>query len=90
MTNVGSVTGSEVAQLYVAYPPEAGEPPHVLRSFAKTGDLAPQASRIVSFELSRRDVSVWASAAWRPVRGAFEFLVGSSSRDLRLRHSARF
>ena len=94
VTNVGQVPGSEVVQLYVAYPPAAGEPPLVLRAFAKTGDLAPQASRTVSLELSRRDLSVWATTTagggWQPVRGAFELHVGSSSRDLRLHHAAQF
>lgn len=33
--NVGDVNGCEVPQLYLTYPPSAGEPPKVLRDFAR-------------------------------------------------------
>jgi beta-glucosidase len=35
LTNTGSATGAEVAQLYLGFPPAAGEPPQLLRDFAK-------------------------------------------------------
>merc|ERR1712003_61365 len=34
--NVGSVSGSEVAQMYLVFPPSAGEPPLQLKGFHKT------------------------------------------------------
>lgn len=35
ITNTGTVDGAEVAQVYLSYPPAAGEPPRVLRAFSK-------------------------------------------------------
>ena len=67
-------------------PGDGGEPPLVLRGFAKTAVLAPGASARVSFELKARDFSVYdeAAAGWRVVRGEFGLVVGASSRDERL------
>ena len=44
--NNGTVPGAEVAQLYLGYPPSAGEPPKVLRGFSKV-ELQPGASKTV-------------------------------------------
>ena len=57
--NVGSARGREVAQLYLAYPAGAGEPPFVLRGFESTGSLAPGEAAVLTFRLSKRDLSVW-------------------------------
>lgn len=86
VTNDGGVAGADVVQLYLRYPEEAGEPPLVLRGFAKTAVLAPGASARVSFELKARDFAVYdeAAAGWRVVRGEFGVVVGASSRDARL------
>lgn len=35
LRNVGREDGAEIAQLYVSFPPYAGEPPRLLRRFAK-------------------------------------------------------
>ena len=77
---------AEVAQLYVAYPPAAGEPPLVLRAYRKTPLLAPGASALLVLSLAPRDLSVWdaSSSGWQGVSGAFGVRVGSSSRDVRL------
>jgi hypothetical protein len=37
--NNGSYPGAEVPQMYLGYPPEAGEPPKVLRGFNKVGKV---------------------------------------------------
>ncbi len=37
ITNTGALAGSEVAQLYIAFPESAGEPPLQLKGFAKVG-----------------------------------------------------
>lgn len=85
--NEGKVAGSEVAQLYIAYPASAGEPPSQLRNFHKTGVLEPGHSLKITFRLTPRDISIWDKArhAWTPVVGQFTVMVGSSSRDIRLR-----
>ena len=87
--NVGRSAGREVAQLYLAYPGDAGEPPLVLRGFAKTDVLAVGGAETLSFGLTRRDLSVWDDVAtpqgrWRVAPGTFGVHVGASSRDLRL------
>lgn len=82
-------TAREVAQLYVKFPPEAGEPPLLLRGFSPTQQLAVGQTARLPFVLTRRDLSVWqpaeapASGAWRLVGGRFGVCVGASSRDLR-------
>ncbi|KAI1358193.1 glycoside hydrolase superfamily [Xylaria arbuscula] len=84
VANSGNVTGSEVAQLYVGYPASANAPPKQLRGFEKI-PLATGAKETVSFELLRRDLSVWDSSKqnWVVPTGEFTFYVGSSSRDVR-------
>ena len=87
VTNAGAVAGAEIVQLYVRYPPSAGEPPSgVLRAFKKTRVLQPGESQTVAFTLAERAVSVWSesSSMWTRVAGQFTMAVGSSSRDIRL------
>jgi beta-glucosidase len=48
--NVGATHGAEVAQLYLGFPPSAGEPPQVLRGFQKL-HLAPGSEATATFEL---------------------------------------
>ncbi len=48
--NTGPVHGAEVAQLYLGFPPSAGEPPQVLRGFQKL-HLAPGAEATATFNL---------------------------------------
>ena len=68
------------------YPAAAGEPPRVLRGFAKRL-LAPGQSAAVSLPVTARDCSIWDVDAgrWRLWPGTFGVVVGASSRDLRLR-----
>jgi len=84
--NSGTVPGAEVAQLYLGFPPDAGEPVLQLKSFQKTKVLSPGEKESVKLELTPRDFSIWdASAhAWSLVQGTFVIKVGSSSRDIRL------
>ncbi|KAH6603716.1 glycoside hydrolase family 3 protein [Trichoderma cornu-damae] len=87
ITNTGSVSGQEVAQLYVAIP---NSPPKQLRGFNKVL-LSPQGSETVQFELTRRDFSIWdvVSQSWVIQEGEYEIFVGASSRDIRLRGTLR-
>ena len=90
VTNVGEVAGAEVAQLYLTFPPSAGEPPRQLKGFAKTPLLAAQGGRAsVNFPLSERSFSIWdvATHSWAKVEGEYELHIGSSSSDIR--HVAR-
>jgi beta-glucosidase len=80
--NAGARDGKEVAQLYVGYPPSAGEPPKLLRDFAVV-HLAAGESAAVTLTLTPRDLMVW-DGAWASVSGPFSAFVGASNRDLRL------
>lgn len=84
ISNTGGVDGAEVAQLYVTYPDEAGQPPRVLRGFEKAAVAAGE-SAAVTFSVRRRDVSYWDTAAqdWALASGEYTFSVASSSRDIR-------
>ncbi|ORY23209.1 glycoside hydrolase superfamily [Naematelia encephala] len=80
--NVGSVDGCEVPQLYLEFPAGAGEPPRVLRDFARI-NLEPFAAQKVEFNLSRYDVSIWdvVSQDWVIPQGEFGVVVAKSSLD---------
>ncbi|KAJ7271920.1 putative beta-glucosidase [Mycena haematopus] len=84
VTNDGAVQGAEVAQLYLSFPASADEPPFVLRGFDKL-DLAPGQQKTATFELRRKDLSVWdvVHQQWEIPQGTFTLSVGASSRDLR-------
>lgn len=81
--NTGNVSGAEVAQLYLEVP--EADRPRVLRGFDKPSLNATQTAT-VSFDLTRRDLSVWDTTAqkWSLLRGTYSIFVGASSRDVRL------
>ncbi|KAH8661973.1 glycosyl hydrolase family 3 N terminal domain-containing protein [Xylariales sp. PMI_506] len=91
--NTGAVDGKCVAQLYLAYPAEAAAsegvdfPVKVLRGFEKP--LVPrQGTQTVTFNLTRRDLSYWDVRAqnWKMItEGKYEFMIGMSSRDIRVK-----
>jgi beta-glucosidase len=90
VTNTGTRAGSEVAQLYLGFPPAAGEPPWVLRGFERI-TLAPGESRNATIELLPRQLGCWDSGAHGPYvpSGIYRIAVGRSSRDLPLRASVQ-
>lgn len=93
VTNTGAVSGSEVVQLYVSFPNSTEFPtaPQQLRGFAKVylpknnGTASTTAAASVSFDVTRKDLSVWdtVSQNWQFVTGEYLFKVGNSSRNLR-------
>jgi len=86
VSNTGKRAGSEVAQIYLDFPPGSGEPPVQLRGFQKLS-LPVGAFMNVKFGFSKRDLSIWnvMSKNWQVNSGKFGAYVGASSRDLRLR-----
>jgi beta-glucosidase len=85
LTNTGTRSGSEVAQLYLSYPAEAGEPPRVLRGFERV-ELEPGERRRVHLALPARAFACWSAtshARYVP-SGTYGVSVGSSSRRLPL------
>ena len=87
VTNTGKVTGKEVVQLYVSdLKSSLPRPPKELKGFAKVG-LKPGESQAVTFSLDERALAFYDphKKAWVAEPGEFELLVGSSSRDIRLK-----
>jgi len=85
VTNTGSRAGTEVAQLYVGDPASVGEPPHQLKGFQRV-TLNAGASATVTFTVAAHDLAHWdtASSTWQATAGAYQILVGDSSRALPL------
>ncbi|KAJ8503282.1 hypothetical protein ONZ45_g10999 [Pleurotus djamor] len=68
--NVGPVSGTEIPQLYIAFPESAREPPSILRGFDSV-HLGPGQRRTVTITLSRHSLSIWDTVAqgWRKPDG---------------------
>ena len=83
--NTGSVSGKEVAQVYVTAPKGVLEKPvHELKGFAKTRELKPGESQTLSIEIPVRLLASFdeANSRWLAEAGQYVFAVGSSSRDI--------
>jgi beta-glucosidase len=80
VTNTGSVSGSDVAQLYVGDPAVAGEPPRQLEGFQRV-TLAPHQSKTVTFTVTGHELSYFSTTAdgWTLPSGRFALYVGDSS-----------
>jgi len=85
VSNSGGRDGSEVVQLYLDYPRDAGEPPLQLRGFQHVNVKSGQVAQ-VQFDITDKAVSVWHvhNHAYTVVPGSFGVSVGASSRDIRL------
>jgi beta-glucosidase len=80
VTNTGTVTGSDVAQLYLGDPASAGQPPRQLQGDQKV-TLRPGQSTTVRFALNGHALSYWDDAAngWVLPDGQYQVYVGDSS-----------
>ena len=85
VANTGRRAGGDVVQVYVGFPPSAGEPPEQLRGFEKV-QLAPGRTKRVSFRLDRRAFAYWDEAAngWVVSAGDYRIGIGDSSENLPL------
>ena len=83
--NTGQVFGKEIAQLYVGFPSQSGEPPKLLKGFTKLS-LKPGETQVASFKLRDRDLSIWNVDVHNQElqSGQFEVYIGASNRDIRL------
>ncbi len=84
VTNTGDVTGKEVVQLYVAdRESTAIRPVKELRDFAKV-ELAPGETKTVTFTLDQRAFAYYSVRIhdWHVETGAFDIMIGKSSRDI--------
>jgi beta-glucosidase len=86
VTNSGSRTGAEVAELYVASGPSSVQRPEKeLKGFAKVL-LAPGETKTVKMGLNARSFAYYSTDkhSWEVDAGTYSILVGGSSRDIRL------
>ena len=85
--NSGRRRGTDVVQVYVAYPRSLGEPPEQLRGFARV-TLSPSGTTRVSIALPRSVFQSYAHGALRVVPGTYRIDVGQSSASLTLHATA--
>jgi beta-glucosidase len=88
VTNAGSRSGADVAQLYLGMPslPGVPQPPEQLKGFDKVALRAGQSKRI-TLALDQRSLSYWdtGQGRWRVAGGCYRVMVGDSSAHLPLR-----
>jgi beta-glucosidase len=85
VTNTGTRSGADVAQLYVTDPSASGQPPLQLEGFQRVS-LAAGASATVTFTLTQQSLQYWNSGAnaWSTPAGNYTVSVGDSSASLPL------
>ncbi|MEO8727719.1 MAG: glycoside hydrolase family 3 C-terminal domain-containing protein [Acidobacteriaceae bacterium] len=91
LTNAGSRPGDEIAEIYAALPPSAGEPPKRLVGWSKV-HLEAGESKNVSVTSPAKYLSIYneAQTKWELVPGSYTFMVGGSSQDLPLHQAVTF
>jgi beta-glucosidase len=84
--NTGKVAGKEIAQVYVAAPQgKIEKPTHELKGFAKTRELKPGESQVLTIQMAKRDLASFdeANSRWIVEAGQYAFEIGASSRDIK-------
>ena len=92
VTNTGRVAGKETVQLYVRDVESTfARPEKELKAFEKV-ELKPGQKKTVTFTLDREAFWYFDTARndWNTEAGAFEILIGASSRDIRLKEKVEF
>ena len=85
--NTGSVSGKEVAQVYLRAPKgQLEKPAQELKGFAKTRELKPGESQTLTINIPVRLLASFdeAGSRWLLEAGTYTFAVGNSSRDIAL------
>ena len=90
--NTGKFDGKEVVQLYVSAPDNkaANKPAKELKAYAKTRLLKPSESQTLTLQVKTADLASFdeSASAWVVAEGAYQFLVGVSSQDIKTTLSA--
>ena len=90
--NTGSVSGKEVAQVYVSAPKGQIEKPlHELKAFAKTRELKPGESQVLTMQIAKRDQASFDEdgCRWMAEAGVYTFCIGSSVCDIKATATAK-
>jgi beta-glucosidase len=82
VTNTGTRRGAEVVQVYVGFPPSAGEPPWQLKAFDRLV-VDPGQRYPFHFDIGRKLLSIWDSKTrrWTLPNGVFKVRVSNSSAE---------
>ena len=83
--NTGSVSGKEVAQVYVKAPKgKLEKPAQELKAFAKTNELQPGESQVLTMTIPVRMLASFdeANSQWLTEAGTYTFNIGNSSRNI--------
>ncbi len=84
--NTGEYAGKEVVQLYVTAPKNESyaKPLKELKDFIKTKKIEPGETTTVTFTLNTEDLASYDESqhAWVVDEGLYQFLIGSSSKDI--------
>ena len=83
--NTGKVAGKEVAQVYVQAPQGRLEKPvQELKAFAKTRELQPGESQVLTMTIPVRNLASFdeAGSQWLTEAGTYTFRIGNSSRNI--------
>jgi beta-glucosidase len=90
--NTGSVSGKEVAQVYVTAPKgNIEKPAQELKAFAKTRELQPGESQVLTMQIPVRMLASFdeQGSQWLTEAGEYLFKIGASSRDIRCTATAK-
>ena len=90
--NTGSVSGKEVAQVYVTAPKgQIEKPTQELKAFAKTRELQPGESQVLTMQIPVRMLASFdeQGSQWLTEAGDYLFKIGASSRDIRCTATAK-
>jgi beta-glucosidase len=90
LKNTGKRAGTEIAQVYVALPAAANEPPKRLVAWERV-ELAAGEMKVVSLAIEPLHLSVFNidKDAWEVVSGDYTVMVGASSRELPLHEAVK-
>ena len=84
--NSGTMSGKEVAQVYIAAPAgKLEKPAKELKAFAKTRDLKPGESQTLNMTIAVRDLASFdeAGSQWLAEAGTYNVMIGANVADIR-------